>query len=179
MFTKLAWRYEKWERWSFSSQKNQEDDVFLVWNIMFTGYYKVLDLKLLEMKNTVFFEPKSWWDIYWSLKRSCFGLFRDGKNGLFLTKKLMERWYLLGPLELSVIFKDLRNRFLGAVYQISMYINSCSWFRDNLLLPHSNDINLCSLFGTSQFVHRRSLISYRPPFLKINTCPQIYCLLPY
>ena len=42
-----------------------------------------------------FLEPKRWWkyDIYWSLKSSCFELFRDGKYGLFWAKKLMERWY--------------------------------------------------------------------------------------
>ena len=37
-----------------------------------------------------FFEPKSWWkdDIYWLLKYSCFGLFGDGKYGLFFSQKV-------------------------------------------------------------------------------------------
>ena len=33
--------------------------------------------------------------VYWLLKSSCFEFFWDGKYGLVLAKKLMERWYLL------------------------------------------------------------------------------------
>ena len=64
---------------------------------MFTDYWKVLVLSFLEMTNTVFFEPKSWWndDIYWLLENSCFQPSRYGKYGHFWAKKLMGRWYLL------------------------------------------------------------------------------------
>ena len=49
--------------------------------MIFTEYWKVLILKFSEMRNTVFFRAK----------------------------KLMERWYLLGLFELSIIFEDLGN----------------------------------------------------------------------
>ena len=64
---------------------------------MFTDYWKVLVLNFPERRNTVFFEPKSWWkdEIYQLLESSCFELYGDGKYGLFWAKKLMERWYLL------------------------------------------------------------------------------------
>ena len=42
----------------------------------------------------------------------------------------------------------------------SLTLHLCSWFRENFLLPHSNDINLSSLFGRFHSVHRRSLIGY-------------------
>ena len=78
-------------------------------------------------------------DICWLRKSSCFELFGGRKYGLFLSqkvdgkmiftdyrvlvlnflvmgntiffsaKKLMERWYLLGLFELSMIFQDLEN----------------------------------------------------------------------
>ena len=58
-----------------------------------------------------FIQSKSWWkdDIYWLLRSSCFELFGNGKYGLFSTKKLMERWYLRGLFELSMILQDLEN----------------------------------------------------------------------
>ena len=49
------------------------------------------------------------------MKSSCFELFGDGKYGLFLAKKLMERWYLLGLIELSIIFQDFGNVVFRAV----------------------------------------------------------------
>ena len=92
-------------------------------NMIFTDYWKVLVLIFLEMGNTAFFEPKSWWkyDIYWLLKRSCFKLFRDGKYGLFSAKMLMERWYLHGLSELSMIFEDLGNMVFPAVLDKLFY----------------------------------------------------------
>ena len=54
-------------------------------------------------------------NIYWLLRSSCFELFGDGKYGLFSARKLMERWYLLGLFELSMIFQDLRNMVFCAV----------------------------------------------------------------
>ena len=79
--------------------------------------WKVLVFNFLEIGNTFFFELKSRWkdDIYWLLKSPCCELFGDGKDGLFWAKKLMERWYLLGFFELSMISKDLRNMAFRAV----------------------------------------------------------------
>ena len=65
-----------------------------------------------------FFESRSWWKdyIYWLLRISCFELFGDGKYGLFSAKMSMERWYLHGLFELSMIFQDLGNMVFRAVY---------------------------------------------------------------
>ena len=58
--------------------------------MVFTDYWKVLVLNYSEIRNTVFFESKSWWkdDIYWLLKSSRFELFGDGKYGLFFSQKV-------------------------------------------------------------------------------------------
>ena len=55
--------------------------------MIFTGYWEVLVLKFSVMGNTVFFSAK----------------------------KLMERWYLHGLFELSMIFQDLGNIVFCAV----------------------------------------------------------------
>ena len=57
-------------------------------NTMFTDYWKVLVFNISKMENTVFF---------WA-------------------KKLVERWYLLGVFELSMIFRDLENMVFLAVF---------------------------------------------------------------
>ena len=80
------WIFWGWKIRSFLSQNFDG-------NMIFTDIWKVLVLKFSGMGNTVFFETKSWWkdDIYSLLKSSCFELFGDGKYGLFLAKKLMQR----------------------------------------------------------------------------------------
>ena len=120
----LVLKFLEIENMVFLSQKVDE-------NMIFTDYWKVLVLIFSEMGNTVFswaktliirwyllitekilfwtfrwwemqsfFESRSWWkdEIYWLLRRSCFELFGDA------AKKLMERWYLHGLFELSMIF---------------------------------------------------------------------------
>ena len=64
-----------------------------------------------------FFQSRSWWkdDIYWLLRSFCFKIFGGGKYGLLSAKKLMERWYLLGLFELSMIFQDFGNMAFRAV----------------------------------------------------------------
>ena len=57
------------------------------WKMIFTGYWEVLVLNFSVMGNPVFFS----------------------------VKKLVERWYLLGFFEVSIIFKDLRNMVFRAV----------------------------------------------------------------
>ena len=55
--------------------------------MIFTGYWEVLVLNFSVMGNTVFFSAK----------------------------KLMERWYILGLFELSMIFQDFGNMAFRAV----------------------------------------------------------------
>ena len=101
-----------WERWFYSCQENHKMIFSLAWNIMFTVEYHV----------------------YWLLKNSCFEFFGDGKYDTFLSQKFngniftdywkvfvfnfseirntvffsakefVERWYLFGLFELSMIF---------------------------------------------------------------------------
>ena len=81
----------------FQFSKNDKMIFSVAWNPMFIDNWKVLVLNFPEMEIRSFFKSKSWWkdDIYWFLEGSCFELFGDGKYGLFLAKKLMERLYLL------------------------------------------------------------------------------------
>ena len=84
------------------------------------------------MGDMVFFDPKSWYKIIFSLASNAviseislliseisgIELFGDGKYGIFWSKELMERWYLLGVFYLSMIFQDLGNMVFGAVKQL-------------------------------------------------------------
>ena len=58
---------------------------------MFSDYWKVLVLNVSVMGNTVF----------------------------FTAKKLVERWYLLGLFDLSMILHDLENMVFRAVWDIT------------------------------------------------------------
>ena len=88
----LFWTFWGWEIRSFFG-KNVDG------KIIYNVYRKVLVLSFSIIGNSVFFKAKSWWkyDIYWVLKNSCFGqpksscfeLCGDGKDGVFLVKKLM------------------------------------------------------------------------------------------
>ena len=59
----------------------------LGWNIMFSDYWKALVLNFSVM----------------------------GNAASFTAKKLMERWYLLGLFDLSMILHDLENMVFRAV----------------------------------------------------------------
>ena len=76
-------------------------------NMKFTGYWKVLILTFLELGNTVFLEPKSFrkYGIYWLWKVLVLNFSVMGNTVFFSAKKLMERWYLCGLFELSVVFR--------------------------------------------------------------------------
>ena len=89
-----------WKRWYLLIIENFLLWTFLWWEIrsfflsqevdgkmIFTGYREVLVLNLSVIGNTIFFSAK----------------------------KLVERWYLLGLLELSMIFEDLGNTVFRAV----------------------------------------------------------------
>ena len=64
-----------------------------------------------------FFEPKSWWKdyIYWLLKVVVLNFLVMKNTVFFWVKKLMERWYLLGLFELSMVFQGLGNMVFGAL----------------------------------------------------------------
>ena len=62
--------------------------------MIFTDYWKVHVLNFLEMGNMV----------------------------CFWAKKLMERWYLLGLFELSMIYQDLGNMVFRAVNHFNIYL---------------------------------------------------------
>ena len=70
--------------------------------MIFTGYWEVLVLNFSVMGNTVF----------------------------FLAKKLMERWYLLGLFELSMIFQDMGNMVFRAM---SEWITG-NWYGNSQIL---------------------------------------------
>ena len=122
VFAKTARCFKKWRHISaLKKQKNKKKRkssiIFsFVWGIL----YWLLESPCFEFFGDgkySLFEQKGWWkyDIYWLLKSSCFELFGNGKCGLVWVKKLMERWYLLGILEVSMIFQDLRNMVFRAV----------------------------------------------------------------
>ena len=83
--------------------------------IIFTDYWKVLVLNFSEVGNTVFF---------W-------------------VKKLMERWYLLGLLELSMIYQGLGNTAFRAVCE---YLSvQCIWLYV-IIMPRTHfRVNLSSI----------------------------------
>ena len=86
-----------------------------IWYLLITENFLFWTFRWWEIRP--FFESRSWWkdDIYWLLRKSCFELFGDAKYGLFSFKMLMERWYLLGLFELSMILQNLRNMVFRAM----------------------------------------------------------------
>ena len=92
---KSWWKYDIYwllKIYCFNLFGNGKYGLFLsqdvVGNMIFTDYWKVLVLNFSVMGNTVFFSAK----------------------------KLIERWYLHGHFELSMLFQDLRNLVFCAVF---------------------------------------------------------------
>ena len=79
----------------------------------FADYWKVLVLNFSEMGNTVFFWATKLMERWFLLITEKFLLwtFWWWKIRILWAKKLMKRLYLLGVIELSMIFHDLGNRF--------------------------------------------------------------------
>ena len=104
------WIFWRWKIWYFWAKILME-----IWYLLITEKFLFWSFWWWEIRP--FFESTRWWkdDIYLLPRSSCFELFGDGKYGLFSAKKLMERWYLLGLFELSIIFQDLGNMFFRAV----------------------------------------------------------------
>ena len=73
--------------------------------MIFTGYWEVLVLNFSVMGNTVFFSAK----------------------------KLMERWYLRGIFELSMIFQDLGNMVFRAAF-LTLYIKKLVLFQTKVIV---------------------------------------------
>ena len=107
----LFWSFQEWEIRSFLSQNVDGKMIFTE---------KFLFWPFPEWEIRFFFWAKNLWkyDIYWLLKSPCFELFGDGKYGLFSAKMLIERWYLLGLFELSMIFQELGNMVFRTVLEI-------------------------------------------------------------
>ena len=96
--------------------------------MIFTDYWNVLVLNFSEKENAVFFEAKSWWkdDIYQLMKSSCFELFRDGKCGRFLRKKVT------GKMIFTDYWKVLVLSF--SVMGIRSFFQPKSWCKGNICL---------------------------------------------
>ena len=109
--TIFSWAKKLIERWYLLISEKVLFWTFRWWEIrsflsqevdgkmIFTGYWEVLVLNFSVMGNTVFFSAK----------------------------KLMERWYLLGLFELSMIFQDLGNMVFRAVILAVGTITRFSW----------------------------------------------------
>ena len=109
------------------------------------------------VKNTVFFEPKSWWKhIYVLLESSCFELFGNGKYSLFLRQKINEK----------MIFTDYWNalvlNFSGM--ENTTVFEAKSWWKDDIywLLKSScfeffRD-GICGLLWCKQLMERWYLL---------------------
>ena len=104
------WIFWRWKIWYFWAKILME-----IWYLLITEKFLFWSFWWWEIRP--FFESTRWWkdDIYLLPRSSCFELFGDGKYGLFSAKKLMERWYLLGLFELSIIFQGLANTVFRAV----------------------------------------------------------------
>ena len=93
-FTKLAWYFKNWERWSFSSKKNDKMIFFIAYGIpclLITE--KFLFSTFLEIRNTVFFLMEMLYLLI--TKKILFWTFRRWEIRSFLSQKMMEKWYLM------------------------------------------------------------------------------------
>ena len=103
MIFSRAWNTVFTDYWKFLALDFPEKETrsFLSWKyggkMIFADYCKFIVLNFLEVGNAGFsFAKKLVKDnIYWLLKSSCFELFDEGKYGLFLSQKVMEKYYLL------------------------------------------------------------------------------------
>ena len=100
----------------------------VVGNTVFFWVKKLMERWYLLVTQKSLFWTFWWWEIGLSLSQEVDGkmVFTGYREGLVLNvsvmgntifysvKKLMERWYLLGLFELSMIFKDLRNTVFRA-----------------------------------------------------------------
>ena len=106
--------------------------------MIFTDYWKVLVLSFLEVGNTAFLsqkvDGKMIFTDYWKVLVLNFS--EMGNKVFFWAKKLMERWYLLGLFEFSIIFQDLENMVSRAVKVTEAKMTVHIWF-----------VNLCAVWN--------------------------------
>ena len=92
--------------------------------MIFNDYWKFCVLNLSEMRNTVLFEPESWWKKiftnYWIVL--VFNFLGVGNTVFFSPKKSIERWYLVYLFELSIIFHLNSSKFVPFTPQDSIQI---------------------------------------------------------
>ena len=112
-------------------------------NMIFTNYWKVLLLNFSKMGNTVFF---------WA-------------------KKLMERWYLLGLFELSMIFQYLGNMVFRAVSSTSCEASEALAFAQSLGIAYTyQDALSCSNFVKKTLINSGFVLkpSYQSLWFLVN-----------
>ena len=87
----------RWKIWYFWAKKMMEIYLLITEKFLFWPFR--------EWEIRSLFEPKSWWkdDIYWLLKSSCFNLFGNGKDGLFLSQEVDGKMILTGYWKVLVL----------------------------------------------------------------------------
>ena len=132
----LFWIFWRWKIWYFWTKNLMEIwHLLITEKFLFWSFWELEIPSFLSQK----VDGKIIFNIYWLLKSSCFELFGNRKYSFlqspevdemiftgywevlvlnfsvientvfFSVKRLMERWYLLGLFELSMIFQDLGN----------------------------------------------------------------------
>ena len=125
--------------WNFHNTiRNENDDLSVLkkrtirWYCLYHGTpcllitKKFLFWNFTRWKIRSFCESKSWSkdDIYWLLKNSCFQFLWGGKYGVFVSKIVDERWYLL-----------ITWKFLFPTFQwleIRSFFQPKSWWKDDI-----------------------------------------------
>ena len=119
----LFWSFPEWEIWSFFEPKGWwKDDIY--WLLKISCFELFSDGKYgLLLSEEV--DRKMIFTGYWEVHVLHFSVM--GRTVFFSAKKLMERWYLLGLFELSMIFQDLGNMVFRAVILAAGTITRFSW----------------------------------------------------
>ena len=110
------------------------------------------------VENKFLFESKRWWkyDIYWLLKSSSFGIFGNGKCGLFLRQKVNEKMIFTGCWNVLVFnFSEKEN---------TVTLEAKCWWKDDIYqLLKSSCFELfrnkkCGLFRDKKLMERCYLL---------------------
>ena len=119
----LFWSFLEWEIRSFLEPKGWwKDDIY--WLLEKSCFELFSDGKYgLFLSQEV--DRKIIYTGYWEVHVLNFSVM--GRTVFFSAKKLMERWYLLGLFELSMIFQDLGNMVFRAVILAAGTITRFSW----------------------------------------------------
>ena len=115
--------------------------------MIFTGYWEVLVLNFSVMGNTVFFSAK----------------------------KLMERWYLHGLFELSMIFQDLENMVFRAVPGLTI----CRTFCKDSILKSLGSIYLFNVFRFKIILELSSFLASKNTEEEKSSFSAIVCTVTF